>query len=128
MRTHLSSKQASAGVAFLYFVAILATFFLGAFLIWATKQYTQPDAIATNRAVERAENLSKAETIASVMLNDYAWQDTEKGFLRVPIQRGIELVLKEWKNPAEGRGKLITLMEKATALPPPPPEEPSAFE
>jgi hypothetical protein len=62
------------------------------------------------------------------MLNDYAWQDTEKGFLRVPIQRGIELVLKEWKNPAEGRGKLITLMEKATALPPPPPEEPSAFE
>ena len=89
MRTHLSSKQASAGVAFLYFVAILATFFLGAFLIWATKQYTQPDAIATNRAVERAENLSKAETIASVMLNDYAWQDTEKGFLRVPIQRGI---------------------------------------
>ena len=45
------------GVAFVYFVGIMATFFIMAFLIWVTKEYTQPRAISANRANERAENL-----------------------------------------------------------------------
>ena len=99
-----------------------------AFLIWVTKQYTQPEAITANRAKERAENLKSIQEAAAPLLSQYGWQDQEKGFVRVPIERAMELTVKEWQNPAEARANLIARMEEATALPPPPPEAPSAFE
>ena len=40
----------------------------------------------------------------------------------------MSLTVKEWQDAGEGRAELISRMEKATALPPPAPEEPSAFE
>ena len=42
------SQPKNKGVAFLYFVVFLATFCIVAFLIWATKQYTQPASISAN--------------------------------------------------------------------------------
>jgi len=128
MRTNSITFQKNQGAAFIYFVAILGTFFIVAFLIWATKQYTQPAAISANRAKERAEQLQSVREAAAPLLNDYAWQDQEKGFVRVPIERAMELTVKEWKNPTEARATLIARMQEATALPPPPPEEPSEFE
>lgn len=128
MRTNINKDLKTGGFAFVYFVAILATFFIMAFLIWATKQYTQPKSITANRAKERVENLQSIKEAVAPVLNEYGWQDQEKGFVRVPIKRAMELTVKEWQNPAEARAQLISRMEKATALPPPPPEEPSAFE
>ena len=128
MRTNINKDLKTGGFAFVYFVAILATFFIMAFLIWATKQYTQPKSITANRAKERVENLQSIKEAVAPVLNEYGWQDQEKGFVHVPIKRAMELTVKEWQNPAEARAQLISRMEKATALPPPPPEEPSAFE
>lgn len=128
MRTSIRNNQNNRGFAFVYFVAIMATFFIMAFLIWVTKEYTQPKSITANRAKERAENLQTIKEAVSPILNEYGWQDQEKGFVRVPIERAKELTVKEWQNPSEARAKLISRMEEATALPPPPPEEPSAFE
>ena len=128
MRTSSSNKQNTRGFAFVYFVAIMATFFIMAFIIWVTKEYTQPRAISANRASERAENLQTVKEAVAPLLNEYGWQDQEKGFVRVPIKRAMDLTVKEWQDPAKARLELISRMEKATALPPPPPEEPSAFE
>ncbi len=128
MRTSISNNQNKRGFAFVYFVAIMATFFIMAFLIWVTKEYTQPKSITASRAKERAENLVTVKEAVAPLLNEYGWQDQEKGFVRVPIKRAMELTVQEWKNPAEARAQLISRMEKATALPPPPPEEASAFE
>jgi hypothetical protein len=128
MRTSISNNQNKRGFAFVYFVAIMATFFIMAFLIWVTKEYTQPKSITANRAKERAENLVTVKEAVAPVLNEYGWQDQEKGFVRVPIKRAMELTVQEWQNPTEARAELISRMEKATALPPPPPEEPSAFE
>ena len=78
MRTSISNKQNTRGFAFVYFVAIMATFFIMAFLIWVTKEYTQPRAIAANRANERAENLQTVKEAVAPLLNEYGWQDQEK--------------------------------------------------
>ena len=128
MRTNRISQPNNQGVAFLYFVVFLATFCIVAFLIWATKQYTQPPAISANRAQERAENLASIKEAVGPVLNEYGWQDQDKGFVRVPIERAMELTVKEWGNPVEGRAKMLERLEEATFVPPPPPEEPSAFE
>ena len=127
MRTSISTLQKNRGAAFVYFLAIMATFFLMAFLIWMTKEYTQPRSITANRAKDRAENLQKVKEAVGPALNEYGWQDQEKGFVRVPINRAMELTVNEWQNPAEARAKLLARVKEATALPPPPPEEPSDF-
>ena len=62
------------------------------------------------------------------ILNEYGWQDQDKGFVRVPIKRAMELTVKEWSNPEEGRAKMLERLDEATFVPAPPPEEPSAFE
>jgi hypothetical protein len=128
MRTSIRTIKKNRGAAFIYFVAILATFFLMAILIWGTKEYTDPDSITSNRAKDRVENLKTLKEAVAPSLNEYGWQDQEKGFIRVPISRAMELTVKEWQNPSEAKAKLIARMEEATALPPPPPEEPSDFE
>lgn len=128
MRTHSISQPKNKGAAFLYFVVFLATFCIVAFLIWATKQYTQPASITANRAAERADNLKSVREAVGPILSEYGWQDKEKGFVRVPIERAMELTVKEWSNPSEGRAKMIERMKEATFVPPPPPEAPSAFE
>ena len=128
MRTNSISQPKNKGAAFLYFVVFLATFFIVAFLIWATKQYTQAPAISANRAQERAENLKSVKEAVAPILSEYGWQDQDKGFVRVPIERAMELTVKEWSNPEEGRAKMLERLDEATFVPPPPPEEPSAFE
>ena len=128
MRTQSISQPKNKGAAFLYFVVFLATFCIVAFLIWATKQYTQPASISANRASERADNLKSVREAVGPILSEYGWQDQDKGFVRVPIERAMELTVKEWSNPSEGRAKMIERLKEATFVPAPPPEAPSAFE
>ena len=70
----------------------------------------------------------RVEQSAQETLGSYAWQDEDKGFVRIPIEQAMSQTVKEWQDAGEGRAELISRMEKATALPPPAPEEPSAFE
>jgi len=52
----------------------------------------------------------------------------DKGIVRLPIQRAVELTLQEWQNPAAARSNLISRVDKATAVPPKAPEKPNPFE
>jgi hypothetical protein len=40
----------------------------------------------------------------------------------------MELTVADWQDPAQARADLIDRVEKATYVPPPPPEKPSEFE
>jgi hypothetical protein len=57
-----------------------------------------------------------------------AWIDQNKGLVRLPITDALRLAERAWQNPAQARSNLIARVEKAMALPPKPPEQPSPFE
>ena len=123
------NRNTAAGSSFLvYTAAILGTFLLMFFLVRSMKRYISPPPINQQRAEERRKALAELRTSSADFLNNYAWQDQGKKIVRLPVERAMQLVLEEWKNPSAGRTNLIARMEFATALPPKEPEKPSALE
>lgn len=128
LQLHQNSTRFESGEGFFSFILILGTFLALAFFTFQVREATRPEPITAAREVKRVSNLKVVEQSAQEFLNSYAWQDKDKGFVRIPIEQAMTETVKEWQDAAQGRAELISRMEKATALPPPAPEEPSAFE
>lgn len=109
-------------------VAVVLACLIFAALVWKTRQYTTPAPLGADRAAERAKALADLRAAEAEALNNVGWVDQGKGVVRLPIVDAIKLTERKWQNPAEARKDLIARVEKATALPPKPPEKPSAFE
>ncbi len=60
--------------------------------------------------------------------NTYAWANQQKGIVRMPVDRGMELILDEYADKKTARNNLNARLEKANAKPPKAPEKPSDFE
>ena len=99
----------------------LGTFLIVALLVGAMRHYARPEPVGANRVEERYKNLQEQRAADAKALNEYDWQDKDKGIVRLPVQRAMELTLQEWQNPAAARSNLISRVEKATAVPPPKP-------
>ena len=108
--------------------AILAAFLVVVALVWAMHRYTQPPPLNAGRAAERANALRELRAAESEALHTTAWLDRGKGIVRLRIEDAMKLVEQEWQDPAAARSNLIARVEKATAVPPPPPAQPSPFE
>jgi hypothetical protein len=106
----------------------LAALLIVAVLVWAMKHYTTPPVLTAERAAERAQNLSDLRAAEQTAIESYAWVDPGKGVVQLPLDRAIELTVAAWQDPAQARADLIERVEKATFVPPPPPEEPGEFE
>lgn len=111
-----------------YAIGIVGTFLIVALLVLAMRHYTQPAPVGANRVEERYKFLQDQRAADAKALNEYDWQDKDKGVVHLPVQRAVELTLQEWQNPAAARSNLISRMEKATAVPPPPPAKPNPYE
>ena len=109
-------------------IGIFGTFLIVALLVLAMRHYTQPAPVSANRVEERYKFLQEQRAADARALNEYDWQDKDKGIVRLPVRRAIELTLQEWHNPAAARSNLISRVEKATAVPPPPPAKPNPYE
>ena len=96
----------------------LGTFLIAALLVLAMRHYTKPSPVGANRIEERYRFLHDQRAADAKAINEYDWQDKDKGIVRLPIQRAVELTLQEWQNPAAARSNLISRVEKATAAPP----------
>lgn len=118
----------SGGGKAAWVVGTLGTLLLMTVLVWALVHYTRPEDIAAARAVQRAAFLQEVRQAEAQATTVYAWQDQAKGFVRVPVARGMELVLQEWQNPAAARSNMIARVDKATELPPKPPAAPNPYE
>jgi len=108
-------------------VALAALLIVGV-LVWAMKHYTTPPSLTAERAALRIKNLAELREAESAAANSYGWMDPAKGVVRLPLDRAVELTAAAWRNPAQARADLIERVEKATFVPPPPPEKPSEFE
>ena len=112
-----------------YCVGILGSFLVMAGIVWLMRQYTQPPPVDNKRVEERLKAAN--EVIATAKdLETYAYIDSTKGQVRVPILendgqklklgRAAQLTIQEWKNPAAGRSNLIERWSRFNPPPPPP--------
>lgn len=112
-----------------YFAALLGAFLIVAGLAWFLAYRTRPEPLNQARIDERLRNLQEINTAGAQALNTFGWQDQSKGLVRLSITSAMDLVVREWKVPAQGRSNLLERVEKANPPPPPPePEQPSIFE
>ena len=111
-----------------WFVGIAGTFLLTYGFIQVMRSYTATPDLTAARASERAKNLKELRADENKALTEYAWQNKEKGFVRIPIDQAAKIALVEWQNPKAARAELIKRVQKLNAVPPKAPEKPSAFE
>jgi hypothetical protein len=122
-------RSASRGNFAIYFLAALGSLLIVAALAWFLYARTRPDTLNAARIAERIKDRREIEAAAAEALNNFGWADQSKGVVRLPITNAMELVVREWKNPAAGRSNLLARLERANPPPPPKaPEKPSVFE
>ena len=111
-----------------YVIGVLGSLLVVAWLVWLMNAKTGPAPLGADRAAERRKNLVEMQALTHEALTTYTWENQAKGFVRLPIERAMEVTLQEWKNPAAGRSNLLSRVDKLTAVPPKAPEKPSQFE
>jgi len=88
-------------------LAVAGSFLVMAWLVWLMRQYTHAPSLAQVRSAERLKIKADFAAANAPLLQGYDWSDQSKGFVRVPIARAKELILKEWRDPSEGRSILL---------------------
>jgi hypothetical protein len=122
------SESSCCGRGFSVTFAVVLVCLIFAALVWKTRQYTTPAPLGAERAAERAKALADLRDAETQALDNVGWVDQAKGVVRLPIADAMKLTESRAQNPAKAHADLIARVEKATALPPKPPEKPSAFE
>jgi len=110
------------------FVAFVGIFLIVAGLVWVMQYYTRPAPVNQARIAERQKYLAEIRAAEADALNHYGWVDPAKGLVRLPINRAMELLLEEWKNPAAAHSNMAARADKAYAPPPAAPAAPNPFE
>jgi len=128
MRCCNQDETRCCGNGWAYTLAVLGALLIVAGLVWAMKHYTTPQDLTAQRAAERAQNLADLRAAEKQAMDTYGWVDQSKGIVRLTVERAMELAVADAENPAQARADLIERVEKATYVPPPPPEKPSEFE
>jgi hypothetical protein len=123
-----SRPESKTGLA-VYFLALIGAFLVVGGLAWILYSRTRPDTLNQARIEERMKNLRDITATSTEALTTFGWHDQPKGVVRLPINTAMDLVVREWKDPAQGRSNLLVRLDKANPPPPPPePAKPSEFE
>ncbi|MHC1765934.1 MAG: hypothetical protein AB9869_16825 [Verrucomicrobiia bacterium] len=112
-----------------YVAALVGAFLIAGALAWFLIYRTRPATLNQARIEERSKALQDVNTAAAQALDSFGWQDASKRLVRLSITSAMDLVVREWKDPATGRSNLLARVERANPPPPPPePQQPSIFE
>lgn len=88
----------------------------------------QPPPVTAPRVAERKQALAETRAGATQALHHYDWVDSARQVVQLPIQRAMELVAEEWKNPAQAQSNLAARAVQAHAPAPKRPPEPNPYE
>jgi len=124
----MSSENDQPCSRWAYALAIVGTFLIVAALVSVMRRHSQPPPIDAKRIAERSKALADLRQAEAEALNTPGWVDQTKGIVRLPITNAMDMVLREWQNPAAAKSNLVARVEKATFMAPPPPQKPSEFE
>jgi hypothetical protein len=108
-------------------LAIIGTFLIVAVLVLALRRH-EPPALDAARKAERAKALAELRQAEAQAVAKPGWINKEKGIVRLPVDIAMNTVLQAWQNPEAAKAELVQRVQKATEVPPPPPEKPSEFE
>jgi hypothetical protein len=122
MNLEQTNRGTAAALGFLLVSGIFAA--LAVALVFTLKA----PAINAERGAERAKALAEVRLTEEKALTTAAMLDAQRGLVRLPVERAMQLAAEAWKNPAAARADLIARVEKATAELPKAPAQPSAFE
>jgi hypothetical protein len=122
----LSAPPPSRVTLTVYFFAALGAVLIVAGLAALLYYRTLPPPLNQARIEERIKFRQEINAAGADALDNFGWQDQSKGLVRLPITNAMELLVREWKNPAAGRSNLLARLDKAN--PPPPPPKPTQFE
>lgn len=75
---------------------------------------------ATARAAERIKARDELRTKTAAALSNGGVIDTNKGLVRIPISRAMEMTVKAYEDPAAARSNLAARAQKAAAPAPQP--------
>ena len=109
-------------------VAILASFLLVAFLVRQMVRVARPAAVGSNRAEARAKDNADIRAAGASALQNWGYVDQGKGVVRMPIEEAMKATIQGYKSAGAFHSNLVARVEKATALPPKPPEPKNEFE
>lgn len=113
-------RPAEIGKVTVYVVSILAVLLIGYILVHAMRAYVATPKVNANRATERAAGLAEVRATAEKELHgDPVYINKPNNVVRLPIDRAMQLVIEEGKNPAAFRSNFLSRVEKATAAPKP---------
>jgi hypothetical protein len=118
-----SEKKCNCGAVVAYSLAVLGAFLIVGGLVWVMYAYTRPEPLGEDRAAFRRKTLADVQQADADVLYTptYVWADRDKGIVRLPIKDAEQLALRLWQDPAAARTNLISRVERAFYVPPPPP-------
>lgn len=125
--TRRRARPADIGKFTVYAVAILAVLLIGYILMHAMRRYVPAQAANAQRAAERSAGLAEVRANAEKELRGEAvYINKNNGVVRLPIDRAMQLVIENGKNPAAFRTNLLARTERAFKAAPAPPAAPAA--
>lgn len=101
----------ASGAAAGFLIASVIFIVLGAIV----KLSATVPAIDAARGATISSALSEIRSNETVSLNSAAWIDRDRGIVRLPIDRAMQLTEFYWQNPSAGRNELMMRSQKATA-------------
>ncbi|HEY6169652.1 MAG TPA: hypothetical protein VI454_16555 [Verrucomicrobiae bacterium] len=101
----------------IYVIAALGALLIMAILVGITRKYTAPAPLGADRAALRRAALIELRGDERKQLTEYGVLDPAKGLVRLPIERAIEIVVQNGKDPAALRALLDARVTKANAKP-----------
>jgi len=97
-------------------------------LVLTTRRMVTPPPLNAERVAERYKALEEVRAAAHQALTTPAWIQRDKEIVRLPIEVALQLVEREWRDPAAARSNLLERVRAAYAAPPAAPAEPSPYE
>lgn len=111
-----------------YFIVIIAAFLVLPAILWVTRDAARPPVVGGARAAERQANRAELQVKSQDAYSSYSVVNADEGIYQIPVEKAMETVVREWKQPNEALQQLADRVDRATALPPAPAEAPSDFE
>lgn len=122
MNVEQTNRASGAAVGFLIASVIFAVLAVG------VKLSLNVPAVDADRGAERSKALAEIRATEEKALTTPAVIDAQRGIVRLPIDRAMELAAQAWKDPAAARADLNARAEKAAAELPKAPAKPNPFE
>lgn len=124
MSTPANNKTSSL----FYFIAVIGALAIMAVTVKLVSDRIAPAPLDAARATERSEARQALTETEMSELTTYSQKDADRGVFTLPIDVAMDAVVREWRDPAAGKRKLVELSERATKELPKEPEPPSEFE